>query len=53
MAEGTGLGIFVAKNLLKFHKGDLSIDSKIGEGTTVTLKLPIITEPEPKEEYLI
>lgn len=53
IAEGTGLGIFVAKNLLKFHKGDLFIDSKIGEGTTVTVKLPMIIEPEPKEEYLI
>lgn len=38
---GTGLGLSVSLGLLKNHGGDLKFDSKPGEGTTVTLTLPI------------
>ena len=52
VAEGTGLGVFIAKNLLSLHEGKLSIDSEAGKETTVTVKLPIRTAPWPQEEYL-
>jgi signal transduction histidine kinase len=38
--EGTGLGLPLAKSFLEVQGGSLEIDSKIGEGTTVTLRLP-------------
>ena len=34
---GTGLGLSIAKELMSLHNGDISIKSKVGEGTTVTL----------------
>ncbi len=39
-AEGTGLGIFIARHIVKLHRGDLSIQSQEGKGTTVTITLP-------------
>jgi two-component system NtrC family sensor kinase len=38
---GTGLGLSVAKRIISDHGGEISIKSKEGEGTTVTIKLPL------------
>ncbi len=38
--RGTGLGLAVADEIMHLHGGDLFIDSKLGEGTKVTLVLP-------------
>jgi two-component system sensor histidine kinase ResE len=40
-STGTGLGLAIAKHLVQLHNGDVSIQSDIGIGTTVTVKLPI------------
>ena len=40
--KGTGLGMAIAKKITELHKGDLVIKSKKGEGTTATVRLPII-----------
>lgn len=37
---GTGLGLAIVKHIVSRHRGDLSIESKLGEGTTVSMKLP-------------
>ena len=39
--EGTGLGLSLVKGLVKLHDGTMSIESALGEGTTVTVTLPI------------
>ncbi|MCP4649063.1 MAG: hypothetical protein GY853_03120 [PVC group bacterium] len=36
--DGTGLGLFVADQIMKLHKGSIELKSKLGEGTTFTLK---------------
>lgn len=38
--EGMGLGLFLAKNILDAHRGQIDIHSKPGIGTNVTVKLP-------------
>ena len=38
--EGTGLGLPLAKSLVEIHGGSLVLASKLGEGTTVTVRFP-------------
>lgn len=38
---GVGLGMVIVKNIVDQHHGEIHIESKEGEGTTVTLRLPI------------
>jgi len=39
--SGTGLGMFIAKNIVEKHKGKISVKSKEGKGTEVIVSLPI------------
>lgn len=39
--NGTGLGVPLSKEIIKLHCGNMVYDSKIGEGTIVTINLPI------------
>lgn len=39
--EGTGLGLSLVKGLVAMHEGTMSIESMPGEGTTVTISLPV------------
>lgn len=39
--EGTGLGLSLVKGLVALHDGTMSIESAPGEGTTVTISLPV------------
>jgi cell cycle sensor histidine kinase DivJ len=41
---GTGLGLSIVKGLVRLHGGDLSIRSRIGEGTRLTVSLPLDCE---------
>jgi len=38
---GTGLGLSVTKGIIEGHNGTVEIESKLGEGTTVIVRLPI------------
>ncbi|WP_070120647.1 sensor histidine kinase [Bacillus marinisedimentorum] len=39
---GTGLGLFMTKEIIQEHDGSLHIDSMAGKGTVVTLSLPVM-----------
>lgn len=38
--RGTGLGLFVCKQIIHYHGGQISIESEVGKGTTVSITLP-------------
>jgi two-component system, cell cycle sensor histidine kinase DivJ len=40
--EGTGLGLSIVKSLIGLHSGEMTVQSRIGEGTTVTVALPLV-----------
>ncbi len=40
--KGFGIGLFYVKNMIKMHKGDISLKSKLGQGTTFFITLPIL-----------
>lgn len=40
--QGSGLGLFICKHIIDAHGGRISIDSKAGKGTTVSVRLPFI-----------
>jgi signal transduction histidine kinase len=41
MIPGTGLGLVIARNAVELHQGSLSLSSALGQGTTVTICIPV------------
>jgi cell cycle sensor histidine kinase DivJ len=47
--RGTGLGLSLVRALAELHGGAMSIESRLGEGTSVSVRLPVlqVQPPEP------
>jgi signal transduction histidine kinase len=41
VGKGTGLGMNIAYNIIQKHKGDIQVESRVGEGTTFIISLPV------------
>jgi two-component system phosphate regulon sensor histidine kinase PhoR len=48
-AGGTGLGLAIVKHIVERHRGKLDIASTLGQGSTVTVHLPLV-EPETTKQ---
>ena len=50
--KGTGLGLSVSYGIIKAHRGDINVNSHLGQGTTMVIRLPIPSKlrPAPKSK---
>jgi signal transduction histidine kinase len=46
---GTGLGLVIVKRCVDLHRGEIKVESQCGEGTAVTVKLPMSSKVSPAE----
>lgn len=44
LRAGTGLGLVIVRRCVELHGGRIQVESRVGEGTTVTVRLPVFTE---------
>ncbi|MHC4779821.1 MAG: sensor histidine kinase [Planctomycetota bacterium] len=53
VGKGTGLGLAIVHNIIENHNGRMEIRSKLGEGTTVWLQFPVISDPKSGRYELV
>jgi len=41
IGKGTGLGLAIAYGIIKMHRGNITVSSKVGEGTLFRIELPV------------
>jgi cell cycle sensor histidine kinase DivJ len=45
-AAGSGLGLSLVRAFAKLHGGEMNLESSVGEGTTVTVRMPVLAPEE-------
>jgi signal transduction histidine kinase len=50
--EGSGIGLAMTYRILQLHHGQLDVESKLGQGSTFTLRIPAIPLSEPGQRII-
>ncbi|MEH0152882.1 two-component regulator propeller domain-containing protein [Limibacter armeniacum] len=52
-AEGTGIGLALVRSLVHYLKGEISVDSQLDQGTTITVTLPLVDQVALSEKVVL
>jgi signal transduction histidine kinase len=44
--SGLGVGLYVVKEIVELHGGTADVSSEVGAGSTFTLSIPLLAQPE-------
>jgi two-component system, NtrC family, sensor kinase len=44
IGKGTGLGLSIAYDIIKKHKGEITLESTVGKGTSFTIMIPVVED---------
>lgn len=44
--SGTGLGLYIVRQIVEAHRGAITVSNALGQGTTFTVTLPQTVPPE-------
>ena len=47
-ASGAGLGLSIVKHIAEAHTGSVEVESRLGRGTTFTVRIPVLSMPRPR-----
>ncbi len=51
--KGSGLGLSVVYGIVNTHSGEITVESKPGQGATFIIKLPLEAKPKPHEKSTV
>ena len=52
VADGTGLGLYIVRNIIRRHGGEVRVDSELNRGTTFHITLPTDASKVPHDEFI-
>ncbi|MCI0810395.1 MAG: histidine kinase, partial [Chloroflexi bacterium] len=48
--NGTGLGLAICQEIINKHNGSISVESKVGTGTSFTIRIPLAVQDGRESE---